>query len=57
MATALQASLTEVAPSFPANELPPQMQVRKRNGSSELVDVNKIVRAVQRCCFGLSHVA
>jgi ribonucleoside-diphosphate reductase alpha chain len=32
------------------------MQVRKRNGSFETVDVNKIVRAVQRCCAGLTHV-
>src|SRR5579884_1998604 len=32
------------------------MQVRKRNGSLEPVDVNKIVRAVQRCCHGLTHV-
>ncbi len=52
----LQTSLAEVASSFPANEPPPQMQVRKRNGSSEPVDVNKIVRAVQRCCYGLPHV-
>ncbi len=32
------------------------MQVRKRNGSFEPVDVNKIVRAVQRCCTGLPDV-
>lgn len=32
------------------------MQVRKRNGSMEPVDVNKIVRAVARCGGGLSHV-
>ena len=32
------------------------MRVRKRNGSSEPVDVNKIVRAVNRCCLGLSDV-
>ena len=32
------------------------MQVRKRNGSYEDVDVNKIVRAVQRCAGGLAHV-
>jgi ribonucleoside-diphosphate reductase alpha chain len=32
------------------------MQVRKRNGAFEAVDVNKIVRAVQRCAGGLSHV-
>jgi ribonucleoside-diphosphate reductase alpha chain len=52
----LQTSLAEVAASFPTNEPPPQMRVRKRNGSSEPVDVNKIVRAVQRCCAGLAHV-
>ncbi|WP_348980472.1 ribonucleoside-diphosphate reductase subunit alpha [Polyangium sp. 15x6] len=32
------------------------MRVKKRNGSSEPVDVNKIVRAVGRCCAGLSDV-
>lgn len=32
------------------------MHVRKRNGALEPVDVNKIVRAVQRCSSGLSHV-
>jgi len=30
------------------------MRVRKRNGSLEPVDLNKIVRAVGRCCAGLS---
>ena len=32
------------------------MRVRKRNGSTEPVDVNKIVRAVNRCCTGLADV-
>jgi len=32
------------------------MQVRKRNGESEPVDVNKIVRAVQRCADELDEV-
>jgi len=32
------------------------MRVRKRNGSFELVDLNKIVRAVARCADGLRHV-
>ena len=32
------------------------MRVRKRNGSREPVDVNKIVRAVSRCCVGLADV-
>jgi ribonucleoside-diphosphate reductase alpha chain len=33
-----------------------QMRVTKRNGSREAVDVNKIVRAVMRCCEGLADV-
>ncbi len=33
-----------------------QMCVTKRSGERELVDVNKIVRAVTRCCEGLSEV-
>lgn len=32
------------------------MRVCKRNGSYEPVDVNKIVRAVARCCVGLTEV-
>jgi ribonucleoside-diphosphate reductase alpha chain len=32
------------------------MQVRKRNGDTEPVDVNKIVRAVERCASGLDDV-
>lgn len=53
---AAQATLKELNPSFPSPESIPQMQVRKRNGDLEPVDVNKIVRAVQRCCHGLQHV-
>ena len=52
----LQTTLADVVPGFPLPEPVPQMQVRKRNGSFEPVDVNKIVRAVQRCCAGLTHV-
>ncbi len=33
-----------------------QMAVTKRSGARELVDVNKIVRAVTRCCEGLTDV-
>ena len=55
MAT-LQTTLTELDPNFPSTETAPQMQVRKRNGTFEPVDVNKIVRAVERCCHGLPHV-
>ena len=32
------------------------MRVRKRNGGTEPVNVNKIVRAVNRCCVGLPDV-
>ena len=32
------------------------MAVTKRDGTREAVDVNKIVRAVTRCCTGLSEV-
>src|SRR5262245_17196515 len=32
------------------------MHIRKRNGAFEPVNVDKIVRAVLRCCAGLSHV-
>ena len=32
------------------------MRVQKRNGSHEPVDINKIVRAVSRCCHGLPGV-
>lgn len=55
MAT-LQTTLADVDPAFPPSDPAPQMQVRKRNGAFEPVDVNKIVRAVQRCCAGLPHV-
>ena len=33
-----------------------RMRVRKRNGRLESVDVNKIVRAVTRCCKGMGDV-
>jgi ribonucleoside-diphosphate reductase alpha chain len=51
-----QSSLSDILPGFPIPEEPPTMHVRKRNGALEPVDVNKIVRAVQRCSFGLAHV-
>ncbi|WP_263410405.1 ribonucleoside-diphosphate reductase subunit alpha [Terriglobus tenax] len=52
-----QTSLHDLNPGFPppASETP-VMHVRKRNGSLEPVDVNKIVRAVQRCAQGLNAV-
>jgi ribonucleoside-diphosphate reductase alpha chain len=33
-----------------------QMRVTKRNGTHEPVDINKIVRAISRCCPGLPNV-
>jgi ribonucleoside-diphosphate reductase alpha chain len=52
----LQTSLADITPGFPPREDTPVMHVRKRNGSLEPVDVNKIVRAVQRSSYGLNHV-
>jgi ribonucleoside-diphosphate reductase alpha chain len=52
----LQTTLSDLDPQFPAADVVPQMQVRKRSGALEPVDVNKIVRAVERCCHGLPHV-
>ena len=40
----------------PAQQRRTQMQVRKRNGDNEPVDVNKIVRAVERWAGGLDDV-
>src|ERR1700741_1610876 len=56
MATTHQSGLSAVLPGFPVQEETPTMQVRKRNGALEAVDVNKIIRAVQRCSTGLSQV-
>jgi ribonucleoside-diphosphate reductase alpha chain len=54
------ASLTPSAGSAHPVGSPPtaatRMQVRKRNGALEPVDVNKIVRAVERCATGLDDV-
>ena len=36
--------------------IPTTMRVKKRNGGSEAVDLNKIVRAVSRSCAGLDDV-
>ncbi|HWO73422.1 MAG TPA: ribonucleoside-diphosphate reductase subunit alpha [Dehalococcoidia bacterium] len=45
------------APPLDADaQIQTQMRVTKRNGSTEPVDVNKIVRAVSRCCVGLDAV-
>jgi ribonucleoside-diphosphate reductase alpha chain len=62
--TATMATTTKTSGAAPAGtrapteEAYPQttMRVRKRNGSAEPVDVNKIVRAVGRSCVGLTDV-
>jgi ribonucleoside-diphosphate reductase alpha chain len=45
-----------VTESRPGTRARPGMGVRKRNGDTEPVDVNKIVRAVQRCAGDLDDV-
>ncbi len=54
--TNMQIGLSDLTPSFPAREETPTMHIRKRNGALEPVDVNKIVKAVQRSAYGLNHV-
>ena len=54
--TNIQTTLADITPGFPVREPMPVMHVRKRNGGLEPVDVNKIVRAVQRSSYGLRHV-
>ena len=51
--TMIQDRLTTVADAPPAASVPTTMRVRKRNGSLEPVDVNKIVNAVARAAEGL----
>ena len=57
----MTATDTAVAPAEAGFELTPPptataMSVTKRNGGTEPVDLNKIVRAIQRCCDGLHAV-
>ncbi len=56
MATAVRVGTVQPVVPFPVSSNASQMQVRKRNGSLEPADVNKIVRAVERCCDGLRSV-
>jgi ribonucleoside-diphosphate reductase alpha chain len=56
MAASVQIDRGQATTVFPVPSGSPQMQVRKRNGSLEFADVNKIVRAVERCCRGLGFV-
>jgi ribonucleoside-diphosphate reductase alpha chain len=48
--------MTVTDPTAAKPAAPVRMQVRKRNGDAEPVDVNKIVRAVERCAGGLDEV-
>src|SRR5215475_14061527 len=60
MATPVRAGVSKPVVPFPSSGPSAghhsQMQVRKRNGSLEPADVNKIVRAVERCSDGLEAV-
>lgn len=56
MATVENTAASPMLPGFPEQDATPVMHVRKRNGALEPVDVNKIVRAVQRSATGLPHV-
>ncbi len=54
---------TALYPGVPARssspsdaDAPTMMCVKKRNGTLERVDINKIVRAIGRCCAGLANV-
>jgi len=55
VSTKVQTTLADITPGFPVREETPVMHVRKRNGALEPVDVNKIVRAVQRSSYGLAR--
>jgi ribonucleoside-diphosphate reductase alpha chain len=56
MATSVQPQELELIPGIHARSPESNMRVRKRNGSYEPVQVDKIIRAVQRCAVGLTQV-
>src|SRR3954452_22626218 len=56
MASAVQHNSPELIPGIHAETPETAMRVRKRNGSLESVNVEKIIRAVQRSSVGLTHV-
>jgi ribonucleoside-diphosphate reductase alpha chain len=56
MASAVQYNSPELIPGIHAETPETAMRVRKRNGSLETVNVEKIIRAVQRSSVGLTHV-
>ncbi|HEU4753486.1 MAG TPA: ATP cone domain-containing protein, partial [Armatimonadota bacterium] len=51
-------ALLEREAARPSQEtsVPTAMRIRKRNGALEPADLNKILRAVGRCCAGLERV-
>lgn len=57
-ARSVRSSVASGDDSNVAEHLIPQtsMRVRKRSGMTESVDLNKIVRAISRCCAGLPEV-
>ncbi|OYT69811.1 MAG: ribonucleoside-diphosphate reductase subunit alpha [Chloracidobacterium sp. CP2_5A] len=48
--------MSESAATRHAAPAPSSMRVRKRNGTLESVNLDKIVRAISRCCAGLPNV-
>jgi ribonucleoside-diphosphate reductase alpha chain len=53
----MQITESQLLPRARSEAPPPTtMRVTKRDGSSEPVDLNKIVRAIGRCCAGLPEV-
>ncbi len=56
MASAVQHNSPELIPGIHAETPETAMRVRKRNGALESVNVEKIIRAVQRSSVGLTHV-
>lgn len=49
-------SVEHFIPSQPKTTTREDIVVKKRNGSAEPVDITKIVKAVKRCCEGLTEV-
>ena len=56
MASAVQYNSPELIPGIHAETPETAMRVLKRNGALETVNVEKIIRAVQRSSVGLTHV-
>jgi ribonucleoside-diphosphate reductase alpha chain len=48
--------LTSPTQRAPGDEIATQMRVKKRSGRVEPLDLNKVVKAIARCCHGLPTV-